>query len=144
MDEIRKNLALGRESQEEIAMACCSRLDQLDGDLLLVKIVGAGSQVDLPHAAFTEQAEDFVIAEPLADGLAGLRDLSGGHPQRILEKSPGPVGGIQKIFDLAAQLGIVRAGAIEESGPLVGFEFESRIEQLFQLPPVIFGQSRSP
>ena len=72
----RQNLTLAKEAPQEMSVAV-RRVDQLDGDLLLILTVRALGQVDGSHASVADLSNDPIRAhtpaEPVIAGIIGSR-----------------------------------------------------------------------
>ena len=131
--QIRGDLPLRAEAQQHGLSLLQSRTHQLDGDFLLIKLVGTHREVDLAHAAFPSNpiqltGPDALSEIPEGNGLRGLLD-------RPLQKAEGLARRLDQRLNFLAQGGIVAACLIEKRGRLSGSRSESFVKQLLDPVP---------
>ena len=114
MSEAGQDLAFEFEARDHGAVQQPGA-DHLDGDLLLVKIVIAGGQVDAAHSALTELADDSIGADSLRGFGFGQRGLTDNAADGIR-----CVAGLQHGLDFKALLRLARTCFIEETGTPLG------------------------
>ncbi len=140
MLEARQDLALGAEAGEQMVVRG-SRPQQLDRDLLLVLVVGAGREVDGAHPALAQLALEAVRSRPLSgQGLDlgfGLRD---GDVNDLAER-PGGAGVDEERLDLPPQVDVVGTDASEERAPLAGVHDLGGLEELLEPAPAFGSHS---
>jgi hypothetical protein len=131
-----QDLAFGAEPCREVG-AVRSVGQDLEGDLLLVDVVGAHRDVHRAHAALAEHGLHRVVADPPADerrrrGRRGLRG-NGGLPEEFAR----PLVGDEQRLDLASHLEILATLARQEGRPFARSQRGRLIEELLDAPPAI-------
>jgi hypothetical protein len=139
-----EDLPLVAEALED-ELGVHAALDELDGDALVVLVVGADGQVDRPHAAAPYFAHHAVSADAaarhrrlvldldadlLGDGAADACDLphvEGGRG----DEGPGLLVVAQEVLDLLAQPGVPSAHVGQEFAALVLRDVERPPEYFF-------------
>lgn len=102
------------------------RVHQLDGDVPPELAVRSFGEVHRAHAAVTDLAQYAIGA-----GTA----VVGRRVQRSFKEIPGVVGGLEKPFDVGAQLIIALAFALDERLAIRPAQFERGVEDLIQALP---------
>ncbi len=110
MVEIRQNLPLVAKSAQHFGRVHAA-FDDLDRDSLVVLIVIAFSQVDSPHTAVADFANDAIIPQARAQQRRALQHGPGLHFDGRGYRNIFRLIGAQQRLDLAAQLGIPTAGS---------------------------------
>ncbi len=148
MTERREDLALVPEPPDD-QRGVHAAADHLERDAMLELVVGTARQVDGAHAAAAETPFDRIRTERAAEvrvvvsGAVGwLGDVEPRQHGAVDEPAGAGVGRQQRL-DLAAQLGITRAGGVEQRPAVVRRLLQSESEHFFDPGPARHGEVRS-
>ena len=130
-----EDLPLGAEALDEVG-AVGAVAEDLDGDLLPVRLVGAHGEVDGAHAALAQLALDRVGADPAPDRRRRRRDVRGRH-RRLLEEGAGRLVGGEEGLDLPPQVLVAAAAAPQMIRPLRGRQRRHLGEERLDLAPAL-------
>ena len=140
MLERRENLPLLEEAAHGTVVLRAPPTQQLEGDRLVVLLVGALGEIDRAHAAMPELADDAIHADARARrALVGLRgeimqerrrEFRGGRVEHRRS-----VGVRQQTGHFGTERGIAAAGAPHEQLSPLGGQVERLVENVEDLPP---------
>jgi hypothetical protein len=135
MIEAREDLALVAESLHDVRRVV-ARSDQLDGNLLLVRVIRASCPIDLAHSAGAYQLDQAIRADVPTD--PGVRhELGRGGGRRIQEFIARRFVRREQRFELAAKLRIFGPDLVEEFAAQLGTQLERLVQRRLDLLPAL-------
>jgi hypothetical protein len=137
MIQICQNLPLTAEAQQHRPALSEPALHRLDRHFFVVKIIGAGRQINLSHSTFPQQPQQLVSANAFSGELFLGGDLLRRLQHRLVEETHGLPRRMEQGFHFLAQFGITGAGFVEKRSAAVLLQFERRIEEVLDAEPTI-------